>query len=349
MNNSNVISIQNSVRDAIQILDAEEQKFVCIVDGDNILKGIFTQGDMRRYLLNNGDISASILYAMNTHPIVFYSRDEAIHVSQKRYLVVYPIVDKTNHLMDYYVTGEPVYRMLENKPLKNTPLVMMAGGKGTRLYPYTKILPKALIPIGDLTISERIINQFTNWGCNEIYLILNHKSGMIKAYYEELDKAYKIHYIEEKRFMGTGGGLSLLKGMINTTFILSNCDILVDADYDCILKTHLEQKNLITFVAAMKNIVIPYGVITTLSNGQILNMHEKPEMSFLTNTGMYIIEPRIIDDLSSNEFIHITDIAQHYLDKHEKIGAFPVSEKAWLDMGQFSEMDTMLKNLGINT
>lgn len=348
MNDSNIISIQNTVRDAIQILDTEKQKFVCIIDDSYLLKGIFTQGDMRRYLLNNGDISASILTAMNSHPIVFSSRDEAVRVSKRKHLVVYPIIDRNGHLVDYYVTGEPIYRMMDSKPLKNIPLVMMAGGKGTRLYPYTKILPKALVPIGDLTISERIINRFTSWGCNEIYMILNHKSGMIKAYYEELNKAYKIHYVEEKEFMGTGGGLSLLKGQINSTFILSNCDILVDADYDCILKTHQMQKNVITFVAAMKNIVIPYGVINTSSDGQITNIHEKPEMSFLTNTGMYIIEPKIINDLSTKEFIHITDIAQRYLNNHEKVGAFPISEKAWLDMGQFSEMDTMLKHLGIN-
>lgn len=348
MNDSNVMSMQNTVRDAIQILDTEDKKFVCIVDDDNVLKGIFTQGDMRKYLLANGDIFASIAKAMNPRPIIFHSRNEAVQASKKLELVVYPIINENGCLVDYYITGNSSYRRFDNKPLKNIPLVMMAGGKGTRLYPYTQILPKALIPIGDLTISERIIKQFTDWGCDEVYLILNHKSGMIKAYFEELDKPYKIHYIEEKEFMGTGGGLSLLKGLVHSTFILSNCDILVDADYECILKTHFSQKNVITIVAAMKNITIPYGTIDTQSNGQIMSMHEKPEMSFLTNTGMYVIEPKVIEELSSGKFIHITEIAQQYLDKNEHVGAFPISEKAWLDMGQFKEMNTMLKELGVN-
>lgn len=345
--NSNILLVSSTVRDGIQLMDTEEQKFVCIVDKDNILKGILTQGDIRKYLLENGDIAAPIFKAMNKDPVVFRTRKEAIKEAKARYLVVYPIVDDEGHLEDCYLSGKPSYHMKQQNPLKGIPLVIMAGGKGTRLYPYTKILPKALIPIGEVTITERIIKKFTDWGCSDVYLILNYKSGMIKAYYEELEKDYQVHYIEEDKFLGTGGGLSLLKGLINSTFVLTNCDVLVDADYDCILKTHRNQKNIITFVAAMKDVVIPYGIISTTPDGKIVNMHEKPEMSFLTNTGVYIIEPRVIDDLIEEEFIHIPDIAQRYLEKNCKIGAFPISGKSWLDMGQFNEMDAMLKELGI--
>ena len=348
MDNSNILYTNHTVKDGIQVLDREVHKFVCVVDTDNILKGLFTQGDMRRYLLDNGDISAPITTAMNPTPRVFVSREDALKAAKKERLAAYPIVDGAGRLTDCYLSGSVDYHMIEKKPLKGIPLVIMAGGKGTRLYPYTKVLPKALIPIGDLTISERIIRQFTDWGCQDVYLILNYKGGMIKAYYEELNKNYNIHYIEEKEFLGTGGGLSLLKGLIDSTFILSNCDILVSADYDCMLKTHRNQGNIITFVAAMKDVVIPYGILSTASDGQIKNMHEKPEMSFLTNTGMYLVEPKVIEELTEGQFVHITDIAQKYLDKNERIGAFPISGKSWLDMGQFNEMDVMLKELGID-
>ncbi|WP_206215514.1 sugar phosphate nucleotidyltransferase [Luxibacter massiliensis] len=348
MNSSNILYTEHTVRDGIQVLDREIHKFVCIVNKNNILKGTFTQGDMRRYLLNNGDISAPITKAMNPTPRIFSSRTDALEAAKKERLAVYPIVDNTGTLIDYYLSGLPTYDVMEKKPLKEIPLVIMAGGKGTRLYPYTKVLPKALIPIGDLTISERIIQKFANWGCRDVYLILNYKGGMIKSYYEELNKDYNIHFIKEDEFLGTGGGLSLLKGLIHSTFILSNCDILVDADYDCMLKIHRSQHNLITFVAAMKDVVIPYGILSTTPDGQIKNIHEKPEMSFLTSTGIYLIEPDIINELNEGEFIHITDIAQRYLDKNEKIGAFPISGKSWLDMGQFEEMNVMLKELGID-
>lgn len=349
MNNKNVLLDNCSVREGIQILDSESEKYVCIINENDKLIGIFTQGDMRKYLLNNGDISAPITEAVNSKPKVFTSIDAAKAYSVKHNLVVYPVVDDEGKLKECYIKGESTWdNLMKKQPLKNIPVVIMAGGKGTRLYPYTKILPKALIPIGDMTITERIIEQFAEWGCREFYLILNHKAGMIRAYFEELEKNYEIHFLEETQFLGTGGGLSLLKGKVNSTFILSNCDVLVQADYDCILKTHLKEKNVITFVAAMKNMTIPYGILTTTSTGQIVEMHEKPEMSFLTNTGVYILQPEVITDLQENEFIHITDIAQNYMKKEKHIGVFPVSGKSWLDMGQFNEMEIMLKELGID-
>ena len=231
--------------------------------------------------------------------------------------------------------------------LESIQVVIMAGGKGTRLYPYTKILPKALIPIGDYTISERIINNFQQYGCKHFVMILNHKANMIKTYFEEIDKEYRIDFEKESKFLGTGGGLALLKGKINNTFFLSNCDILIDADLECIYKTHKKEKNKITFVCAMKDVVIPYGIIETDSYGKITEIKEKPEFSFLTNTGVYVVEPEVIEELVDDEFIHLPDIAKRYIEKGEKVGVFPISEKSWMDMGQFNEMDSMVKRLGV--
>jgi len=219
--------------------------------------------------------------------------------------------------------------------------IILAGGKGTRLYPYTKVLPKALIPIGDYTITERIINQFCRYGCNKVFFILNHKANMIEAYFNDIEKKYSIEYIKEKDFLGTGGGLSLLKGKINTTFIVSNCDILVNADLECIYQMHKKQNNKITLVCAMKNIVIPYGTIKTDEDGMIIKMDEKPEISFLTNTGVYFIEPEIIDELDG-QYIDLPDIVKKYLGK-ENVGVFPISEHSWMDMGQFNEMTSMIE------
>ena len=239
--------------------------------------------------------------------------------------------------------GSPIH--LE---LHNVPLVVMAGGKGTRLYPYTKILPKALVPIGEKTIIERVIEEFTAWGCQEVYLIVKHKAQMIRAYFDELQTDYTVHFIEEKEFLGTGGGLSLLKKEINKPFFLSNCDILVKADYDCVIKTHEANGDLITFVAAMKEVEVPYGVIITEADGSASKLQEKPHFSFLTNTGVYYMEPQVIEEMPEETFIHITDVAQKYIDHGSRVGVFPVSEKNWLDMGQINEMSHMLKVLGID-
>lgn len=332
-----------TVRNVLEKMNNIDSHAVFVVDTDDILLGIFTDGDMRRFILKNGDLSEKIEIAMNKHPIVFSSISDAKKAAKEQYRVVYPIVSEEGILIDAFFQKNLNNSTIKNESLKNVPLVIMAGGKGTRLYPYTKILPKALIPIGDLTISERIIQQFQQYGCKEIYFILNYKANMIKAYFNDLEKDYHIHYIDENEFLGTGGGLRLLRGMIKTPFFLSNCDILIDDDLECVYRTHIKNNNQITFVCARKNIVIPYGVIDTDDSGNILKMSEKPEFSFLTNTGVYVINPDVIENIKEKEFIHLPEIAERLMKNNKNIGVFPINEKAWLDMGQIKEMEEMMK------
>lgn len=223
----------------------------------------------------------------------------------------------------------------------------MAGGLGKRLYPYTKILPKPLIPIGEIPISEHIINRFNKYGCKEFFLIVNHKKNMIKAYYNEIEKDYSISYADEDedKPLGTGGGLSLLKGKINSTFILSNCDILIKEDYEKIYNHHKVEKNLITMVCSLKHIKIPYGVINTNEKGEIEDMKEKPEISIFANTGMYIVEPEVLNLIEENKFVGFPDIIKRVMDEGKKVGIYPISENAWLDMGQLDEMEEMRSRL----
>lgn len=342
MLNKYVIGPKSSVKEAISHLDESRQKAIAVTDENNILLGLFADGDMRKYILSNGDLSQSVCEAMNPNPVTFRSVDEAKKYLKGNRISVCPVIDHEKKLLDM-IYDDKESSNVNSTVLENTPLVIMAGGKGTRLYPYTKILPKALIPIGNLTISERIINQFRKYGCSQVYFILNHKASMVKSYFGELVTDYEVSYVQEKQFLGTGGGLSLLKGKIKDTFILSNCDILINSDFECIYTKHKQDKNKITFVCAMKRITIPYGVIHTDPDGKITEMTEKPEFSFLTNTGVYIIEPEVIEELKEDEFIHLPDIAKRYMERGEKVGVFPIPEEAWLDMGQVNEMEEMLR------
>lgn len=338
------IDISYTVKQTIEKMEKELIKAVVVVNENKQVLGLFSNGDMRKFFLRGGSLSENIIQAMNKSPRLYSSIEEIKKEKLSIKRILYPIVDSNKVLID--VIDDNVNFVHETQSvLQDVPLVIQAGGKGTRLYPYTKILPKPLIPIGDITITERIINSFTKFGCNKVFMILNYKANMIKAYMSDLEKTYDIDYVTETEFLGTGGGLKLLQGKINSTFFLSNCDILVDADYECIYKTHKKQQNKITFVCSMKDIVIPYGVIKTDDNGIIKEMIEKPSFSFLINTGLYMIEPEVLDDLIDDEFIHLPDLAQRYINKGEKVGVFPISEKSWLDMGQFSEMENMIKKL----
>ena len=342
-----LISEDISIRDAIEKLVNGGRKAVFIVSEDMKLVGLFTNGDMRKLLLTNTDFSLPISSVMNRTPISFRNRTEAIDFAKNRSLVVYPIVED-GFLVDIIYDDDSCFTQESYKALYNVPLVIMAGGKGTRLYPYTKVLPKALMPIGDYTISERIIRSFTKFGCRDVLFILNHKGGMIRAYFNDLKKEYNVQFISEETFLGTGGGLRLIKDKIDGTFILSNCDILIEDDLSCAYQTHLNNKNMITMVCSSKEITIPYGVIKSNEAGDILDMDEKPKLNYLVNTGVYVIEPQVIDLIEKDETIGMPDLIKRCSDRGMKVGIFPISDRAWFDMGQFEEMDKMLEHFGMN-
>jgi NDP-sugar pyrophosphorylase family protein len=214
----------------------------------------------------------------------------------------------------------------------------MAGGKGTRLKPITNILPKALIPIGESTILEHIMDRFAGIGCLNFHLSVNYKADMIRHYFKALNHPdYKISYFEEEKPLGTVGSLYLLKGKINQTFFISNCDIIIEEDYGEIYNYHKENKNEITIVAALKHYPIPYGTIETGNNGILLSLSEKPELTFKINSGMYILEPHLINDIPENTFYHITDLIDKVKSEGGKVGVFPVSENSWQDIGDWDE------------
>ncbi len=343
-----IIEPSFKVKDAVERMSKENIKAVLILDKNNRLIGLFSNGDMRKFFLAGGDLNANICDAMNPNPKVYRSKSEIIEERISIERVIYPIVDNNGVLIDVIDFNRNSISEKVSNILENIPLLIMAGGKGTRLYPYTKILPKPLIPIGDLTITERIIESFKRFGCKKVIMILNYKSSMIKAYMHDLTKDYSIDFIDEDKFLGTGGGIKLAKKFINSTFFLSNCDTLIRADFECAYKTHKKNHNLITFVCSMKDFVVPYGVVESTVDGKIIELKEKPEFSFLVNTGVYIIEPEVLDEIDEGEFIHLPDLAQRLVNKGKNVGVFPISEKEWLDMGQFAEMENMKKELGIN-
>jgi len=340
-----IVSPHISVREAVAKVNSTGKKTVFVVDDNEKLVGLFTDGDMRKYILRNGDMGARVSEAMNASPVVYRLKDEARLRSEMatRKMIVYPVVDDEGHLIQAYFWDE-LSAGMGNRKLRvpdSVSTVIMAGGLGTRLYPYTKVLPKALIPIGELPICSHIMNSFMQCGCGQFHLILNHKHEMIKAYYKEESMSCDIQYHKEEAFLGTAGGLYLLKGKIHDTCFVTNCDILVDTDYGCVYHYHKKEKNLITVIGAIKDVQIPYGVIKLSAESDISEISEKPKFSFLTNVGVYLIEPEVIEDLKDNEFIHMPDLIRRYVDMGRKVGVFPVSGEQWLDMGQLEEMKRM--------
>ncbi len=337
-----LIDEKSTVIQAMEQLDKVAKKVLFVTCDDNFV-GALTDGDIRRWILKKGSLDAEIKEIANYNPKFLNTKEKrkAKSYLKKHSLEALPIIDDNNNIVSIIMNDEEI----EVKNNFTAPVVIMAGGLGTRLYPYTKILPKPLIPIGEIPIVEHIINRFNKYDIEKFHLVVNYKKNMIKAYFNELERDYEVGYVDEDKPLGTGGGLSLLKGQIDKTFVLSNCDILIEEDYGKIYEYHKRENNLITMVCSLKNVKIPYGVIEIGETGEIENMKEKPSFSFFTNTGMYIVEPRIIEELEDDLFIGFPDIIEKYKQQGEKIGVFPISENNWLDMGQIDEMEEMRRRL----
>ena len=330
-----------SVKEAMNQLDRTAKKILIVLDNGR-LAGTLTDGDIRRYLLGGGQLDAPVDGATNHHPRTAENRREAEEMLQREPYTAIPLTDTSGTLTGIVLQDEEDTSV----PAKlNLPVVIMAGGKGTRLEPYTKILPKPLIPVGDLPIIEHIMGQFTRYGCMDFHVIVNYKKQLMKAYFSESERQYQLHWYDEDKPLGTGGGLSLLKGHINSTFFLTNCDILLQSDYEAMLRFHRESGNAVTMVAARKNLTIPYGVIEAGEGGVIEAMREKPELNFLTNTGMYIVEPEVLDDIQEDVPIGFPDIVEQQRQKGRRIAVYSVEEDDWLDMGQMEELEKMRKRL----
>lgn len=330
------------LHDAMKKLDLLEIKILFVVDG-NKLVGSLTDGDIRRYLIVGGGVSDVVEKACNKSSKVAHSFEEAKGIANKTYYAI-PIVDDKNNIVNiffYYDDNKIDYRNVE------IPVVINAGGKGTRLEPFTKVLPKPLIPVGEYPIMEHIMKRFELFGCNRFYSIVNYKKQLIKAYFNEVEDKYNLVCVDEEKPLGTVGGLSLLKGKINETFFFVNCDTLLISDYYDIYKKHIDSNSDITLVCAKKSIKIPFGIIETKENDEFKEIKEKPKYNFLTNIGFYIINNNVLADMQEDTKIDMPDLIKQEQEKGKKINVYTVDEEDWLDMGQFPELERTMNKLSI--
>lgn len=346
--NKFICNKETKIVDAMEMIDINAKGILFIVNNEKKVIGSLTDGDIRRWILKSGKVTDSVECAMNHNPILLNvkHKENAEILMEEKSITAIPLTDNKGTLIDIYMLDEKDI-IIANDTLKNVTVVIMAGGKGTRLYPYTKILPKPLIPIGDTPIVERIINYYTNFGINEFYMTVNYKKAMIRSYFDELSSKYTIKYVEEDKPLGTGGSLKLIEEKFDMPIFVTNCDALILADYNDIYQYHLDSGNDITMVSSLKKVQIPYGVLHTGENGVLESIEEKPRLSYFINTGMYVINPGTIDFIPENQFFHMTHLVEKVIENGGKVGAYPISEDSFLDMGEFSEMKRMEEKLKI--
>jgi len=332
-------------------LEKTEEKIVFVVDSDSRLVGSLTDGDIRRWILSDGDLKAQVLRVCNPKPYVAqegFATDKVRADMLRDNIGCIPVVNASREIVRLLFWKELFHGGVAVKPTPrlNLPVVIMAGGQGTRLAPFTNVLPKPLIPVGDRTVIEIIIDQFLPYGLDRFHLSVNYKSKILKSFFEELAPSYSVAYLEEKEPLGTAGCLRALYSPSPEHLIVTNCDIVIQADLEELVSFHQDNNYDLTLVASLKDYHIPYGVCELEKGGSLARIKEKPQYSFLVNTGMYIVRRDRLNLIPEQTRCDMTDFIEKIKIGGGCIGVFPIGEKAWIDTGEWTEYRKALDSLG---
>jgi dTDP-glucose pyrophosphorylase len=336
------INDKATIKEAIKKLNDSGMQFLTVINSSNIVVAVVTDGDFRRAILNGKDLQDNVLLMANSKFVSLNagcSNKDIQHCFQNSVIEHIPILNR-GELVEVISKAEFLYfNYFEEKSAKNSPLsipvVIMAGGRGERMKPFTQVLPKPLIPIGDKTMIEVIMNEYMKFGVDKFFISVNYKAGLIKAYFEDAETKYNISYISENKPLGTAGALKFLEGIVETPFFVSNCDIIIKEDYTAIYNFHKTGNFVLTLVAAMQHHTVPYGVCEFENGGRLKTLTEKPEYDFFINTGMYLLNPEIIKFIPEDTFFHITHLINFLLENGYHVGVYPVSENSYIDVGQW--------------
>ena len=343
-----VIPGSATVLQSLKKMDEARVKMLFVFEYERFLN-ILTIGDIQRAIIRQVELNTPVSDIIENNK-QFVSPSDNIEQIRDQMLQLraecMPVVNEKGELIDVYLWSEIFATPeVEQREKIDLPVVIMAGGKGTRLKPITNVLPKPLIPIGNKTILEVIMDQFEEIGCRKFYMSVNYKADIMKYYLSQLDHHYDIDFFMEDKPLGTIGSVSLLKGKITTPFFVSNCDSINEQDYRDVWEYHISNHNDMTIVTMVKSFKIPYGVIETGADGLMTALKEKPEQTYQVNTGVYILNPELIAEIPQGEFFHITQLMGKIQKRGGRVGCFPVSEKSWHDMGEWPEYLKMINVL----
>jgi dTDP-glucose pyrophosphorylase len=325
---------------ALKQMDRAARQILLVTGDDGLLLGTVTDGDVRRALLEGVNLRDPVSRIMNRCPKVLPSGSSADDIRKlmvERSIKHVPLVDLQGRLVNVVIWEDLFLHKTESRPEK---VVIMAGGKGTRLDPFTKILPKPMIPLRDKPIIEVIMERFNRQGFGQFVLCLGYKAEIVRLYFNGNGRPYDVGFVQEEEPLGTAGALSLLTEGIRDTFLVTNCDIIVETDYGQLLDYHRGNGYALTIVGALKEFVVPYGVMHTEENR--FWIEEKPNFHFLVNTGLYVLEPAVLELVEGGIALDMPDLIAGVQTKGLRIGIYPHHGR-WFDVGQWEEYQQTIK------
>jgi dTDP-glucose pyrophosphorylase len=330
-----ILPIGSSIRQAIQVLNETSLKIVLVTDLAEALVGTISDGDIRRGLLSGLDLTSKIDSVVHREAIVApadLTRESVIQLMTTNKILQIPIVDKNMKVLGLHLWDQ----INSSSPRKNI-MVIMAGGKGTRLHPATENCPKPLLPVAGKPILEHIINRAQNQGFSHFILAIHHLGHMIEEYFGNGENlGVKIEYIKEVSPLGTAGALSLIYPLPEVAFVVTNGDILTEINYGELIDFHIENNAMATMAIRLQESQNQFGVVET-EGIEITGYEEKPISRVYINAGVYVIEPSVVSLLEKSVSLDMPSLFSSMQVMKKKIIAYPIHER-WLDVGLPNEL-----------
>jgi dTDP-glucose pyrophosphorylase/CBS domain-containing protein len=331
------ISPVDSIRRAMACIDHNQRGIVVVVDEGRQLLGTITDGDLRRAMLAGMDLEtpASVILARKAdspypQPVTAPAGTESetlIQLMKDRMVRQVPLLNETGRVVDLVTLDDLL-------PMQPLPLqaVIMAGGLGTRLRPLTEDLPKPMLPVGGRPLLELIVEQLQQAGIRRVNVTTHYKPEKIVEHFGDGHAfGVELNYVNEDLPLGTGGALGLMP-MPQEPLLVINGDILTQVNFRAMLAYHQEQQADVTVAVRRYEMQVPYGVIEC-DGPHVRRLKEKPQLGFLVNAGIYLLEPSVYQMIPSGEYFNMTDLIQWLLDAGRPVVSFPIREY-WLDIGQ---------------
>lgn len=325
-----LLAESTSIVDALKAIDNRQLQIGVVIDGQGKLLGTVTDGDVRRAILAGVGLGESIGHIMNHRPVSAKQgakRHTLLRSFRKHQVRQIPLLSKEGK-----VIGLELLDSTSRPEPKDNPVVLMAGGLGTRLRPLTDECPKPMLNIGGRPILETIINNFIDSGYREFYLSVNYRGDMIKEYFGDGQSfGANIQYLEEKQRLGTVGALSLLPEKPEKPFFVMNSDLLTRVNFGQMMDFHEMNNSVATMGVREYSYQIPYGVLK-LNNHEIESIDEKPVQQHFVNGGIYILEPDVVDYIPPDQYFDMPTLFDMLVKERKQTCAFPFREY-WMDIG----------------
>lgn len=334
------VAPETSIKETIKVIGKSSLQIALVIDPDERLLGTVTDGDLRRGLLNGISLDEPVKRIYYVSPLTASVDDdlETVRRIMKAQSINHlPVIDHDGKVIELHVLTD----ILNEDKLKN-PVILMAGGLGTRLRPMTESCPKPLLKIGGTPVLETILEGFISHGFDHFYISVNYKAEMIEAYFGDGSKwGVTIEYLRETKRLGTAGSVKLLPEKPELPFIVMNGDLLTKVNFKHLLEFHSNNNKLSNAQATMcvreYNMQIPYGVVKQKGN-RLVGLDEKPVQRFFVNGGIYVFQPEMMDIIPDDTYFDMTDLFDKMMEEDYKSVIFQIREY-WMDIGHKGDFE----------